>query len=118
MQNNNAVSVITGSVAQVPKETAEALGIDILPLLIYIDGKEYHDGIDIFPGELYQRMRLNQMEVKTAAPTVGQYYQAFKNSIEGGAKEILCVTLSSKLSADYSSAKNAANLVKTENPES
>ena len=118
MQNNNAVSVITGSAAQVPKETAEALGIDILPLLIYIDGKEYHDGIDISPGELYQRMRLNQMEVKTAAPTVGQYYQAFKNSIEGGAKEILCVTLSSKLSADYSSAKNAANLVKTENPES
>ena len=118
MQNNNAVSVITGSAAQVPKETAEALGIDILPLLIYVDGKEYHDGIDISPGELYQRMRLNQMEVKTAAPTVGQYYQAFKNSIEGGAKEILCVTLSSKLSADYSSAKNAANLVKTENPES
>ena len=118
MQNNNAVSVITGSAAQVPKETAEALKIDILPLLIYIDGKEYHDGIDISPGELYQRMRLNQMEVKTAAPTVGQYYQAFKNSIEGGAKEILCVTLSSKLSADYSSAKNAANLVKTENPES
>ena len=118
MQNNDAVSVITGSAAQVPKETAEALGIDILPLLIYVDGKEYHDGIDISPGELYQRMRLNQMEVKTAAPTVGQYYQAFKNSIEGGAKEILCVTLSSKLSADYSSAKNAANLVKTENPES
>ena len=118
MQNNNAVSVITGSAAQVPKETAEAFGIDILPLLIYVDGKEYHDGIDISPGELYQRMRLNQMEVKTAAPTVGQYYQAFKNSIEGGAKEILCVTLSSKLSADYSSAKNAANLVKTENPES
>ena len=47
MQNNNAVSVITGSAAQVPKETAEALGIDILPLLIYVDGKEYHDGIDI-----------------------------------------------------------------------
>ena len=45
MQNNNAVSVITGSAAQVPKETAEALGIDILPLLIYVDGKEYHDGI-------------------------------------------------------------------------
>jgi len=40
MQNNNAVSVITGSAAQVPKETAEALGIDILPLLIYVDGKE------------------------------------------------------------------------------
>ena len=50
MQNNNAVSVITGSAAQVPKETAEALGIDILPLLIYVDGKEYHDGIDISPG--------------------------------------------------------------------
>jgi DegV family protein with EDD domain len=118
MLENKAVSVVTGSAAQVPKEVAEELGIIILPLSVYVDGKEYHDGIDISPSELYQKMRLNQMEVKTAAPTVGQYYQAFKNSIEGGAKEILCVTLSSKLSADYSSAKNAANLVKTEYPES
>ena len=110
------MSVITGSAAQVPKETAEALGIDILPLLIYVDGKEYHDGIDISPGELYQRMRLNQMEVKTAAPTVGQYYQAFKNSIEGGAKEILCVTLSSKLSADYSSVKKRSKFGKNGKP--
>lgn len=52
------------------------------------------------------------MEVKTAAPTVGQYYQAFKNSIEGGAKEILCVTLSSKLSADYSSVKKRSKFGK------
>jgi len=117
MLKNKEVSVITGSCAQVPKEVAEELGIEVLPLLIYIDGKEYHDGIDFTPGELYQKMRVNQMEVKTAAPTVGQYYQAFIKSIEKGAKEILCVTLSSKLSADYSSAKNAANLVKTECPD-
>ena len=117
MLKNKEVSVITGSCAQVPKEVAEELGIEVLPLIIYIDGKEYHDGIDFTPGELYQKMRVNQMEVKTAAPTVGQYYQAFIKSIEEGAKEILCVTLSSKLSADYSSAQNAANLVKTEYPD-
>ena len=71
MQNNNAVSVITGSAAQVPKETAEALGIDILPLLIYVDGKEYHDGIEIASEELYPGKRLHEIEVKTTSSRVG-----------------------------------------------
>lgn len=118
MSKEIAATVITGSAAQVPKEVAQKLGMAIIPLIIYIDGKEYQDGINITPGELYQRMRTNQMVVKTAAPTVGQYYEVFKWELENGAKEILCVTLSGKLSADFSAAKNAANLIKTEIPES
>jgi len=55
--------------------------------------------------------------VKTAAPTVGQYYETFKKLAEQG-RGILCVAISSKLSGDYSAALNAANLLKTEYPES
>jgi len=71
-------AVVTGSVAQVPKDVAEELGIEIVPLVITVNGKEYLDGINITPGELYQKMRTDQLEVKTAAPTIGGYYEAYK----------------------------------------
>jgi len=80
MSKEIAAKVVTGSAAQVPKEVAQKLGMEIIPLIIYIDGKEYQDGINITPGELYQRMRTNQMVVKTAAPTVGQYYEVLKGN--------------------------------------
>ncbi len=48
------------------------LGIVILPLVIIVEGKEYLDGIDLFPVELYQKMRTQKIEIKTAAPNVGQ----------------------------------------------
>lgn len=118
MNAETTPAVVTSSVAQVPKDVASQLGIEILPLPIYVNGKEHQDGIDLFPSELYQKMRADKVVVKTAAPSVGQYYQCFKKFLEQGHREILCIALSSKLSADYSSAENAANLVRTEYPDS
>jgi DegV family protein with EDD domain len=83
-------------------------------LKIYVNGKEYLDGIDLSPNDLYQKMRNDKVDVKTAAPSVGQYYECFKNILEQGEREILCITLSSKLSSDYLSAVNAANMTQEE----
>lgn len=113
---NITSTVITGSTAQVPNDVAADLGIEVLPLFIYVDGKEYLDGVTIAPGELYQKMRTDNIEVRTAAPSVGQYYQLFKKTLEGGTQQILCVTLSNKLSSDYTSARDAAEMVKAEFP--
>ncbi len=57
MKTQNSPVVVTGSAAQVPPEIANQLGIVILPLTIMVEGKEYWDGIDLFPGDLYQKMR-------------------------------------------------------------
>lgn len=107
-------AVVTGSVAQIPQEIAEELNIYVIPFIVYVNWEEHRDGIDITPGELYRRMRVEQVEVKTAAPTVGDYYSSFKNLYEAGIRKILCITLSNKLSSAYSAAVNAANLVQSE----
>jgi len=114
MKPETLPTVVTGSAAQVPKEIASELGIEILPLRIYVNGKEYLDGIDLTPGELYQKMRASRLEVKTAAPSVGHYYQSFKKVLDQGGREIICIAIANKLSSDYSSAVNAANLIHTE----
>jgi len=107
-------AIVTGSVGQVPQEIAEELKIHVIPFIVDVNGEEHRDGIDITPGELYRRMRVEQVEVKTAAPTVGDYYTSFKNLYESGIRKILCISLSNKLSSAYSAVVNAANLIREE----
>ena len=116
MKPQNTPVVVTGSAAQVPPEIASQLGIVILPLVIIVEGKEYLDGIDLFPGELYQKMRTQKIEIKTAAPSVGQYYACFKRIIDQQESDVLCISLSGKLSSDYTAAVDAAKMLSGENP--
>jgi len=116
MKPQNTPVVVTGSAAQVPPEIARQLGIVILPLVIIVEGKEYLDGIDLFPGELYQKMRTQKIEIKTAAPNVGQYYACFKRIIDQQESDVLCISLSGKLSSDYTAAVDAAKMLSGENP--
>ena len=112
----NAPIVVTGSAAQVPPDLANQLGIEILPLTIIVEGRAYLDGIDLFPGDLYQKMRTQKIEVKTAAPNVGQYYECFKRIIDQQERDVLCIALSGKLSSDYNAAVDAAKMISGENP--
>jgi len=116
MKTQNAAVVVTGSAAQVPPEIASQLGMVILPLTIIVAGKAYLDGVDIFPGELYQKMRTQKLEVKTAAPNVGQYYECFKRIIDQKGRDVLCITLSRQLSSDYNAAVDAAQMISNEHP--
>lgn len=116
MKPQNTPVVVTGSAAQVPPEIASQLGIVILPLVIIVEGKEYLDGIDLFPGELYQKMRTQKIEIKTAAPNVGQYYACFKRIIDQQESDVLCISLSGKLSSDYNAAVDAAKMIAGEHP--
>ncbi len=116
MKTQNTAVVVTGSVAQVPPEIASQLGMVILPLTINVAGKDYLDGIDIFPGELYQKMRTQKLEVKTAAPSVGQYYECFKRIIDQKGCDVLCITLSRQLSSGYNAAVIAAQMISNEHP--
>ena len=116
MKPQNTPIVVTGSAAQVPPEIASQLGIVILPLVIMVEGKEYLDGIDLHPGDLYQKMRTQKIEVKTAAPNVGHYYACFKRIIDQQESDVLCITLSEKLSSDYNAAVDAAKMLSGEYP--
>ncbi|HNY20488.1 MAG TPA: DegV family protein [Flexilinea sp.] len=104
--------VVTDSAAQVPTEAIDKYGIEVIPLLISFDNKNYLDGIDISAHELYQKMRNDKIVPKTSAPTIMQFYQSFEKHIKEGVSEILFVSLSSKLSSTYNAALDAAKMVR------
>jgi len=114
MDTQNLPIVVTDSASQLVQADVLPFGIEVVPLEIYINGKEYLDGLEITPGELYKKMRTENPEVKTSAPGIGRFYSVFKKMIDRGRNEILCITISNKLSATYNAAVDAANMIQAE----
>ncbi|HQN24758.1 MAG TPA: DegV family protein [Bacteroidales bacterium] len=110
----NLPVVVTDSASQLVQDEVKQLNIRVIPLEISINGKVYRDGLDINPEDLYAKMRAEKLDVKTSAPSVGKFYQTFLDIIEQGSDEILCITLSNKLSSTYNSALLAANMIHAE----
>jgi len=110
------VAIVTDSLACLTRELIEEYRIGIMPLNFYAGGKLYKDWVDVTPSEAYELFLKDPESFKTSAVSpedcLKAYHQASKQ-----AKNILCVTASSKLSAVYNVALGAKEQAKTELPQ-
>jgi DegV family protein with EDD domain len=103
----NSVKIFTDSTADLSRDLLDKYQIGVVPLYVTIDGKNYLDGVEMTTEELYRQTDKNQALPKTAAPSMGDFYEAFSTWIRDG-YDIVYVGLSSKLSATIQSAVVAA----------
>ena len=91
--------------------------VDIVPFYIILDEKtELREGIDITRKEYFTRLREDKnLFPKTAQPSPQDYMDAYRPHLMAG-KDILSLTISSKLSGTYNSATLAADMLKEEFP--
>lgn len=87
--------------------------VRIVPLNLIIDGTEYKDGVDISKVEFYTKMAEAKELPKTSQPSPQQFYDVFSEEIAKG-NEVLCITLTSKLSGTYQSAVIAKEMLEEE----
>ena len=111
------VAVVTDSVAQVPEEMKRGLGITSIPFSVIVEGKSYQDEVDIKANELYRRMRTDSIVPKTSQPSSGEFLDTFRQRFESGAKSILYLSMSSKLSGAYNTALETLPILKKEYPD-
>jgi len=106
------IAIVTDSSANLPHELVEKHHIFVVPVLIYLDGREYHDGVDIVPSEIYRYLRLssNGNLPKTATPSVGDFVRIYAQALQQ-AEEVVSIHLASELSAVYQTAVLASKLV-------
>lgn len=102
-----SVKIICDSLCDVPSELIQKYKIEIVPLTVIIDDKEYKDGVDIDKDEFYKLMKENKSIPKTSQATYIQFKEVFEKYKEE--YEILCITGSSKSSGTYQSAMMAKN---------
>ena len=106
------VAVVTDSVAQVDPQLATLLGITVVPMKLVLGDREYRDGIDITPAELYRRMRDERALPRTSSPSPGDYLSAFTGLLRSGAEAIVCLTPSSRLTTAFNAAVLAAEMAR------
>ena len=68
-------------------------------------------GVDLSVEEFYRRLSESEALPETAAPSPGAFEEVFRRAADNGASAIVCINLSSELSATIQSAQNAARAV-------
>lgn len=97
------VGIITDSVACLTPEVVKQYDIRIVPLNIYFDGTVYKEGVNITPTEAYEFLQKDPDKFTTSPGSAGDYLEAYQE-VSKKYQDILCVTLSSKLSTLYNMA--------------
>lgn len=110
------VAIVTDSIACLTGEQIEQYGIEIIPINFYFEGRVYRDGVDISPYEAYELFLKDPESFKTSAASAGDCLKAYREASKE-AKDILCITLSSRFSTIYNAACVAKDQAKTEIPQ-
>ncbi|MBU5334936.1 DegV family protein [Intestinibacter bartlettii] len=100
------IKLICDSMCDIPEEINNKEFVEMIPLTINIDNKEYKDGVDFTKEEFYNILENSHDLPKTSQVT----YVDFKDRFEQYTKEgydVICITGSSKASGTFQSANLA-----------
>lgn len=103
------VHIVTDSSCDLTEEQATAAGVRIVPLNIRFGSEEFVDREQLSVSDFYARMAATGILPETSAPSPGRFEQAFREAAEAGATAVVCINLSSELSATMQSARTAAS---------
>ena len=101
------VKLMIDSAADIGKKEAEEKGIIMIPMLITIGEEEFYDGVNLSPQEFWEKLIESDVLPKTSLINEYRFEEAFEKNTKNG-DELIVITISSKLSGTYASAKQAA----------
>ena len=64
------VAIITDSTAYLPGELLKQLNISVVPLTVMWGEESFEDGVDMLPGEFYNRMENSKVIPTTSQPAI------------------------------------------------
>ena len=97
------VRIVTDSTSDLPPVVARDLGITVVPVIVHFGQQSYRDGVDIAPEQLYERMVSGPVHPTTSSPAPGEFAEVYRR-LSRETDEILCLTISSKLSGIHQAA--------------
>lgn len=102
------IKLICDSMCDIPEEIEKKEYLEIIPLTLIVDGKEFVDNEDMTKDEFYKFMLEAKDIPKTSQATYVQFKEAFDSALEDG-KDVICITGASNKSGTYQSAMLAKN---------
>jgi DegV family protein with EDD domain len=103
------VRIVTDSACDLTDALVATHNVVVVPLTIRFGNEELEDRRELSPDEFWVRTAGKGDLPETSAPSPGSFVAAFQQAADEGADGILCLTLSSGVSATYGSAVTAAD---------
>ena len=86
------IGICTDSNSQLPPELAARFGIQVVPLTVVVDDREYLEGVDLDIDEFYELFAAgNRPRVHLNQPSPGQFAMAYDELVNRGCTQILSI---------------------------
>ena len=102
-----AVHIVTDSTADISPNLARELGVTVVPLSVIFGDEVFKEGVQIGHDLFYDKLIRSKVLPTTSAPSVGDFLEAYEPLLSGK-DEIVSIHISSKLSATFNNACQAA----------
>ncbi|MBC8536103.1 DegV family protein [Feifania hominis] len=104
--------IIGDSCCDLSEQMQQELGAQLVPLKITVEDRSFVDDENLNTRELIAAMKQSHRPARTSCPSPSDFLARFKKSSAD-----FIVTLSSKLSGTYNSARNAVEMIRAEYPD-
>ena len=101
------IKILSDSTCDLPQEVLENYNITMIPLAVIKDGKEFRDGVNITPSDIFAHVAAGGDLCSTAAINIGEYTEIFAkyaNNYDG----VIHINISAEFSSCYQNARLAA----------
>jgi len=102
------IAIVTDSTSDIPGDLAERYSIHIVPNILVLNGQSLEDGKGLSRQEFYNLMPDMKSLPTTATASPGEYMQLYEKLLREGARYVLSVHASGRLSGIINSASAAA----------
>ena len=96
------IAIMTDSNSGITQDESKELGVYVLPMPFYIDGKMYYEDIDLSQEQFYEKLK-QDCEIKTSMPLVGDVTDRWEELLKEY-DEIVYIPMSSGLSSSCETA--------------
>ena len=110
------IRVVTDTACDLPDDILNEFGIGLVSLKIRFGSEEFVDRVELTTKEFWARCASFDGLPETSAPSPGQFKEAFEAMAAEGADGVVCVNLSSKMSATIQAARQAATEMESSLP--
>jgi DegV family protein with EDD domain len=105
------VKIVTDSVADIPAQVIDELGITVIPVLLRFGEELYRDGIDMTTDQFYERLTQSKFLPSTSVPAPVTFAETY-DKLAGETDEILAIMVTSRLSGIHDVASQSVGLMK------
>jgi len=103
------LGIVTDSTSDIPQYLIERYGLEVIPSVLILDGKEYEDGKGISRDDFYKRLPSLQSPPTTAAPSIGDFSTRYDSLLTRGCEHILSIHPAEELTSIINVARQTAD---------